>query len=213
MLDNKNFDKVVDGSKHVLVEFYAPWCGHCKTLAPKYEELAKIYASEEDVVIANMDADAASNRDLGQRFGVTGFPTIKFFPKGSKEAQDYSAGREVSDFVTFLNDKAGTKRVATGGLTADAGRIAKLDALAKELVSKAKSSVEAEIKAAAGSLSAAEKKAADFYAVVARKFEKEGAAFVASQKDRISKLLKSDSVAPAKRDEFQIKHNILSAFE
>ncbi len=54
VLDNSNFDKVVDGSKHVLAEFYAPWCGHCKSLAPKYDQLAKLYAGESDVVIAKV---------------------------------------------------------------------------------------------------------------------------------------------------------------
>merc|ERR1711991_139507 len=213
VLDKNNFDKVVDGSKHVLVEFYAPWCGHCKSLAPKYEELAKIYATEEDVVVANVDADAAPNKPLGSRFGVTGFPTIKFFPKGSTEATDYSSGREVADFVKFLNDKAGTQRLVSGGLDDKAGRIEKLDALAKELVSKAKSSIEAEVQAIGETLSAAEKKVADFYALVARKFEKDGAAFITKQKERLSKLLKSDSVTAAKRDEFQRKHNIMSQFE
>ncbi len=72
VLTTANFDKVVDGSKNVLVEFYAPWCGHCKTLTPKYEELAKIFASEADVVIAKVDADSAQGRPLGEKFGVKG---------------------------------------------------------------------------------------------------------------------------------------------
>ncbi len=212
VLDDSNFDKVVDGSKNVLVEFYAPWCGHCKSLTPKYDELARIYQSEPDVVVAKVDAD--QHKTLGSRFEVKGFPTIKFFPKGSKTPEEYNGAREVADFVTFLNSKAGTARLAAGGLAATAGRIAALDALAKQLVAKTKKTVAAEIKAAAAALTGLEKTAADFYHLVATKVETEGADFVAKQKSRIAGLLqKKDSVSAAKLDDFQIKHNILSAFE
>ena len=62
-------------------------CGHCKNLAPTYEELAGVYAKVSDVVIANVDADA--HKSLGGRFGVQGFPTIKFFPRGSTTPEEY----------------------------------------------------------------------------------------------------------------------------
>ena len=58
-------------------------CGHCKNLAPAYEEVGKAFESVDNVLIAKVDAD--SERDLGGRFGVKGFPTLKFFPKGTTE--------------------------------------------------------------------------------------------------------------------------------
>jgi protein disulfide-isomerase-like protein len=83
VLDESNFDAVVlDNTKDVLVEFYAPWCGHCKKLAPDYEVAAASLAGENGVVVASVDAD--KHKSLGERFGVTGFPTLKFFPKVSK---------------------------------------------------------------------------------------------------------------------------------
>jgi protein disulfide-isomerase A6 len=111
VLTPENFDSVVDGSKHAFVEFYAPWCGHCKNLAPDYEVFATAFAKEKDVVIAKVDADA--HREIGSRFGVSGFPTLKFFPKGSTKPKDYSGGRTAYDLIDYVNKEAGTRaRVA-----------------------------------------------------------------------------------------------------
>jgi protein disulfide isomerase family A protein 3 len=60
---------VVDGSKDVLVEFYAPWCGHCKSLAPVYEEVAQKLKDEDGVVLAKLDATA---NDVPSQFDVKG---------------------------------------------------------------------------------------------------------------------------------------------
>ena len=67
------------------VEFYAPWCGHCKHLIPVYEKLAAAYQNEKEVVIAKIDADNAAHKELASKYGVSGFPTLKWFPKGSKD--------------------------------------------------------------------------------------------------------------------------------
>lgn len=97
----KNFDEIVnDDSKDVLVEFYAPWCGHCKNLAPKYDELAEKLKDETDVVIAKMDATA---NDVPSNYKVAGFPTLYWAPKGGKNnPKKYDSGREVDDFVNFI---------------------------------------------------------------------------------------------------------------
>ncbi|KAI9922504.1 hypothetical protein PsorP6_002470 [Peronosclerospora sorghi] len=107
VLTPENFDEIVDGSKHVLVKFHAPWCGHCKNLAPTYETVALAFKKEDDVVVAKLDAD--NYKDLGSKYGVSGFPTLKYFPKGATEAEDYKGGRSEEDLLTFLNEKAGTK--------------------------------------------------------------------------------------------------------
>ncbi|KFY42193.1 hypothetical protein V494_02538 [Pseudogymnoascus sp. VKM F-4513 (FW-928)] len=98
-----NYDEVViNNDKDVLLEFYAPWCGHCKSLAPKYDELAALYAADSDasskVTIAKVDATANDVPDE-----IQGFPTIKLFPAGSKDAPiTYSGARTLEDLVKFV---------------------------------------------------------------------------------------------------------------
>ncbi|KAJ1888676.1 hypothetical protein LPJ66_008446, partial [Kickxella alabastrina] len=106
-LTPKNFKQVVDGSKDVLVKFYAPWCGHCKNMAEDYEKLAAGFGHAKDIVIAEVNAD--DHRDLGTKFGIQGFPTLKFFPKGGdvKTPEDYTKGRDLESLSDFVREKTG----------------------------------------------------------------------------------------------------------
>jgi protein disulfide isomerase len=101
----KTFESIVlDDSKDVLIEFYAPWCGHCKNLAPTYDKLGERFADKESVVIAKIDATA---NDHAGDFEVRGFPTIYFKPAGATPIQ-YSGARELDDFVSFIEKHATT---------------------------------------------------------------------------------------------------------
>lgn len=68
-------------SQCVFVCADAPWCGHCKELAPIWEQLGEKYADHDDIIIAKMDATANEVESVA----VEGFPTLKFFPAGGKE--------------------------------------------------------------------------------------------------------------------------------
>lgn len=108
VLVGKNFNQVArDTSKTVLVEFYAPWCGHCKQLVPIYDQLGEQFKDSADVVIAKMDSTVNELEDIK----IQSFPTIKLFPKGSDEVIDYSGERTLEAMAKFVesNGKEGGK--------------------------------------------------------------------------------------------------------
>lgn len=100
VLVSGNFEEVaLDKSKDVLVEFYAPWCGHCKQLAPIYDKLGEHYKDNESIVIAKIDATANEMENIK----ISSFPTIKLFRKGDNKVIDYALDRTLDEFVRFLD--------------------------------------------------------------------------------------------------------------
>jgi len=207
-LTDATFDKIVlDSKKGVFVEFYAPWCGHCKSLAPDYEKLGKAFANEEEVVIARIDADA--QKEKAREYGVSGFPTLKWFPKNDKSGLDYDSGRSLDELVSFINEKAGSKRLNNGLLSESAGLIPELDAIAKKLKdSKDKATVAAE---GAKAASANGSKSAKIYASFLEKAASDPE-FVAKETARLERMTSSGSLSSQKLDEFTIRLNILRQF-
>jgi protein disulfide-isomerase A6 len=128
VLTDQNFEKVVyDESKNVLVKFYAPWCGHCRRLAPEYEEVARAFKDEDSVVIAKYDADM--HKSFASIHGVSGYPTVRFFPSGARGKDRnvlYEGGRDAKSMVSYVNHMSGTWRAPGGGLVAGAGLINQL---------------------------------------------------------------------------------------
>lgn len=101
------FDKwVLDDSKDVLLELFAPWCGHCKRLAPTYEKLAEAFANDKHVRIAKMDGtenDIPPSADIT----LTGFPTIVLKPAGKKSREFivYEGDRTLESLAEFIESK------------------------------------------------------------------------------------------------------------
>merc|ERR1711939_379379 len=101
-LTMENFVEVVtDSKKHVLVEFYAPWCGHCKEFAPTYEKIAAHYQDNEAIVVAKLDAEA--HAVFSKMYKVTSFPTVKLFPKKEKKGIDFTGERNEEAIKAFVD--------------------------------------------------------------------------------------------------------------
>lgn len=111
---------------------YAPWCGHCKTLAGAYKKLGKAVSEDpflsSRVAVAKVNAD--EHRVLAERFKVSGYPTIKFFPRGfpaGQNVEDYPEARSLDAMLGFLKEKAENDQTY--------GRVDALDSFAREFVS------------------------------------------------------------------------------
>lgn len=99
VLVSTNFHEIAhDKEKDVLVEFYAPWCGHCQQLAPIYDKLGEKYKDKDDLVIAKIDATANELEDVK----ITSFPTLTLYKKGTNEAVEYNGGRSLDDLSKFI---------------------------------------------------------------------------------------------------------------
>jgi len=91
------FDSVVKPESLILVEFFAPWCGHCKALAPHYEEAATAL-KEKDIKIAKVDC--VDQPELCQTHGVQGYPTLKVFRNGIPT--DYTGPRKADGIISYM---------------------------------------------------------------------------------------------------------------
>lgn len=187
----------------------------CKNLAPNWESLAESFEPETSVLIAKVDCDSEASKDVCSEEGISGFPTIKYYPAGSTEGEVYSGGRSEKDFAKFLNEKAGTHRLAGGALDDEAGTVEPLDKVARDFISggiaKLQDAAAEAARVAGGLKDDAEATAAKYYLRVLSKLE-ENAEYIEKESTRLSNILEKGGLAGLKRDEIQKKINVLRSF-
>jgi len=116
VLGDSDFADAVKDHDYLLAEFYAPWCGHCKSLAPEYAKAAKALADLEGVALAKIDATVHS--EVAKKYGVRGYPTLKWFKKDPENALEYGGGRKEAEIVSWVKKKTGPPAVEVSDVDA-----------------------------------------------------------------------------------------------
>ncbi|BGO96092.1 hypothetical protein NBRC10512_007202 [Rhodotorula toruloides] len=228
VLTPSNFDGVIASqSEGTLVAFFAPWCGHCKSLEPVWTKIAEAFDGDDRCKVAHFNADDAAARPLASKYGVSGFPTIKFIPPPSKggQAEAYQGPRTEQAFLEFLNEHCGTHKLPGGLLSDLAGRIPSLDSLAASYLvpTATRPSILESAFAIVSSLTSASSsdQLANYYVKVMNRFKDvadasgvdEARAWVEKERIRLGKIAsKRGQVAAKKLEEARMKQNILAAF-
>merc|ERR1712183_212328 len=100
-LSDSDFKSKTADEDIMLVEFFAPWCGHCKRLAPEYETAATaLKSSDPPVKLAKVDCTEAG-KETCSKYGVSGYPTLKMF-RGGEVSTDYDGPRDSSGIVSYM---------------------------------------------------------------------------------------------------------------
>ena len=172
--------------------------------------MATDYASEPNVLIAKVDAEAENSKSTAQDQGVKSYPTIKYFPKGSTIPEPYEGGRTEEDILSFMNEKAGVHRKIGGKLDDIAGTIPSLDAIVGKLTGgESITSLSEQITTAA---KASKDKYAEYYVKVSDKISK-NAGYAEKELARLQGLIKKGGLAPEKMDDLTSRSNILRRFK
>ncbi|KAH8921238.1 thioredoxin-domain-containing protein [Atractiella rhizophila] len=215
-LDSKNFQQsILQPEQGTLIAFFAPWCGHCKNLAGTWDKVAENFENDERCSVAHFDADAADNKEIAHKYGVQGYPTIKYFPRGGSPI-DYSSARSEQAFLDFLNDKCGTFKGPGGVIKADAGVISLFEGLVSQFFNTASDlrtefldTVPSLMSEAASNASSATK---DAYIKVMKKIV-DNEAYLEKEAKRLEKLVeKKGKLAGKKLEQVMIRKNLLDAF-
>merc|ERR1719198_117993 len=211
-LDNCTFDRLVDGSRNIIVRFdkeYSYGDDH-----DAWKDFAKtVGESSADVLIADVGVSEygdKDNSDLSDRYSIKSddFPQYRFWGKGSASSANpitFSGAKKKDDFLRFIQEKAG----AWIGL---AGQVKALDELAKEFVGASdKAAVVKKAEEAVKDVDAKDADSAKYYVKVMTKAAADSK-FVTKETERLKKMIDDGSVKATKKEQFGRRLNMLSSF-
>jgi len=192
---------------------YLRRCGHCKKLSTTYSKVGEAVANDpllkNRILIAKVNADEHSK--LGERFGVRGYPTLKFFARGKPVTQDdaidYNEARSEEAMLKFLRAQVNADR--------GFGRIDSLnEAVESFLAASDKAAAISEIRSAAAAVESGTEEAdnVSLYIKVAEKVAEKGDKYLSVERARIEKMLSGKSIAAAKAVELSKKIAVLDHY-
>lgn len=104
VLTDATINDALAQNQFLLIEFYAPWCGHCKRLAPEYEKAATaLKTAGSKAKIAKVDATV--EKGAASPYGVRGYPTLLYFENG-ENVEKYSGARTAEAIASYMQKKA-----------------------------------------------------------------------------------------------------------
>ncbi len=91
-------NEILSSDKPAIIFFYAPWCGHCKNAKPEFEKLMQMAKGKAHMI------DCDEHKEVAQKYGVQGFPTIRYYPNGPKNGKprEYQGNRTAEDMMQFM---------------------------------------------------------------------------------------------------------------
>ncbi|OMJ85109.1 hypothetical protein SteCoe_13633 [Stentor coeruleus] len=109
VLTDSTIEDALKENSHILIEFYAPWCGHCKRLAPEYEKAADLL-KESGVAARIAKVDSTVEKNAASAYSIRGYPTLLYFENGQM-VEKYSGGRTADEISKYVINKAGGQKV------------------------------------------------------------------------------------------------------
>ena len=111
-----NWNQHVGAEKHLIVEFYTPWCRWCATMAPEYEKLREYYngktPARPDVEIARINAH--DHRKIAEDYGIFSYPTILHFRPGeTRKLESFNGDRRLSPMKAWIEKICGAAPAPT----------------------------------------------------------------------------------------------------
>ncbi|CAJ1382728.1 unnamed protein product [Effrenium voratum] len=174
-LSKESWDEKTAG-KSVFVKFFAPWCGHCKSMKPAWDKLMKQYDGHDSIVVADVDC-IGDGKSMCDEIGVEGFPTIKYGDPANLE--DYEGGREFADLDKFTKTNLGP-RCGPGSLDlCDADK----KKLIESFLSMPGASLNKEIESKDEEIKAATKKHEEFVESLQKQYEESDKAMQAKKQE------------------------------